>query len=183
MILLARPIDRAGPPAPRASCSCVLLLAVAAETESCSSCSRIRAQGCRVHETALSFFRREVDADNGVRGIPVSSRLETEALSARARLVSSKSKEAGRARTQGHHGKQWPLEVTDRDEGESTATPPFQAGPNLQAIFGFCFFVFARASPVESTPLILIIQINTSHEKTQLVLFLFMFCTSQIRML
>lgn len=37
MILLARPIDRAGPPAPRASCSCVLLLAVA-KTESCSSC-------------------------------------------------------------------------------------------------------------------------------------------------
>lgn len=92
-------------------------------------------------------------------------------------LVSSKSKEAGRARAQGHHGKQWPLEVTDRDEGESTATPPFQAGPNLQAFFVFCFF--ARALPVESTPLILIIQINTSHEKTQLVLFLFMFCTSQ----
>eukprot|EP00267_Zea_mays_P031518 XP_008663787.1 uncharacterized protein LOC103642251 [Zea mays] len=95
MILLARPIDRAGPPAPRASCSCVLLLAVAAETESCSSCSRIRAQGCRVHETALSFFRREVDADNGVRGIPVSSRLETEALSARARLVQEQGGRAG----------------------------------------------------------------------------------------
>lgn len=105
--------------------------------------SYLRAQGCRVQETALSFFRREVDAANGVRGIPVSSRLETEALS------------AGRARAQGHHGKQWPLEVTDRDEGESTATPPFQAGPNLQAIFGFCFFVFARTSPVESTPLII----------------------------
>lgn len=159
----------------------MLLLAVA-ETESCSSCSRIYVL------KVVGYMRRRFRS-SGVRLTLTMACVEFQCRRDSGRrpcllvLVSSKSKEAGRARAQGHHGKQWPLEVTDRDEGESTATPPFQAGPNLQAIFGFCFFVFARASPVESTPLILIIQINTSHEKTQLVLFLFMFCTSQIRML